>query len=807
MASPIDHLRDIARTVGLPTEVRKSAVVLADPAPPGQVPPAMIAAEVSQGMDTTTPLGPGAPLAPADGYSRTPRSYNYRAGYNISGRPRINERVSFHTLRALLDSYDVAQMCISHRQDSLRSFDYILRPAEGVDVDMGNATKLVREILRYPDRELPFSAWLTKYVYDVLGFDAGTLYRIRNRGGAPIGLRVVDGTTIAPLLDAWGNRPGFDPETGQWAPAYVQYVQGVTWNWLTARDLIYVPYRPTSNTPYGKAPLETVLINANTDIRFQLYFMQRFTDGNIPQMFGVAPEQWTPEQIDQWQSRWDAFLKGNQDALNQIRWVPGGSSFEYLNKSDFTNDFSLFLIRKTAAAFHVSPNELGFTDQVNKASSQSQEAVQDRVGDRPLLRHIAQILTDFIQDDLGVPLIFEFDTGTDDADALIVAQTDKVYVDMGAVSVSEIREKRYGLAEKDGATIPRYFAAAAGPIPLSALMEQSAAVDQGTGAPLPGEVAPGSLAIEPTVSAPPAAPGAEPVTKAIEPYRPPQTAPRPRISAPLEPEARSEVAAFGRFLKSRRAAGQWRDFAFQHLTAVQAHRMNVAGYSALRKDAGELAVAGLAVMAADTGRVLMIQRALDPDDPVGGTWEFPGGHIEPSESPIGAARREWSEEVALPAPDAPVVATWVSPTGVYGGFVVVVEDESCCQPHERGEGGLVNPDDPDGDAVEAVAWWAPQQLVNNPAVRPELSVDLSLVLGALNQAAAADATGDAAADLMDATGADTVEVTADVAAAGQAAIDADMVDFLEQPPADGTPGNEGLFKQRHHPEDDALSHG
>ena len=68
------------------------------------------------------------------------------------------------------------------------------------------------------------------------------------------------------------------------------------------------------------------------------------------------------------------------------------------------------------------------------------------------------------------------------------------------------------------------------------------------------------------------------------------------------------------------------------------------------------------------------------------------------------------------APDAPVVATWVSPTGVYGGFVVVVEDESCCQPHERGEGGLVNPDDPDGDAVEAVAWWAPQQLVNNPAV-------------------------------------------------------------------------------------------
>lgn len=51
--------------------------------------------------------------------------------------------------------------------------------------------------------------------------------------------------------------------------------------------------------------------------------------------------------------------------------------------------------------------------------------------------------------------------------------------------------------------------------------------------------------------------------------------------------------------------------------------------------------AGLAVLAADTGRVLMLQRALDEDDLAGGTWECPGGKLDPGETPLEAAKREW----------------------------------------------------------------------------------------------------------------------------------------------------------------------
>jgi hypothetical protein len=44
---------------------------------------------------------------------------------------------------------------------------------------------------------------------------------------------------------------------------------------------------------------------------------------------------------------------------------------------------------------------------------------------------------------------------------------------------------------------------------------------------------------------------------------------------------------------------------------------------------------------------------------------------------------------------------------------------------------VTNPDDPDGDAVEAIAWWDPADLPGNTAVRPELLAGIGDVMAAL----------------------------------------------------------------------------
>jgi SPP1 gp7 family putative phage head morphogenesis protein len=141
-------------------------------------------------------------------------------------------------------------------------------------------------------------------------------------------------------------------------------------------------------------------------------------------------------------------------------------------------------------------------------------------------------------------------------------------------------------------------------------------------------------------------------------------------------------------------------------------------------------VAGLAVLAADTGRVLMLQRALDPDDPAGGCWEFPGGHLESGESPVMAALREWSEETGCTAPRGMLTGSWDSPNGVYRGFVLTVGSEADVDIFD-GRDQAWNPDDPHGDRTEAIAWWDPALLRGNPALRPELAADLDRVLAAI----------------------------------------------------------------------------
>ena len=136
-------------------------------------------------------------------------------------------------------------------------------------------------------------------------------------------------------------------------------------------------------------------------------------------------------------------------------------------------------------------------------------------------------------------------------------------------------------------------------------------------------------------------------------------------------------------------------------------------------DASGPVAAGIAIVAEDTGRVLMLQRALNDDDPASGKWEFPGGHIDDGEGALEAARREFAEEVGI-EPQGRLAGDWLSADGVYHGFIYVVASEAdvdCNMPTDDRE--VLNPDDPDGDAIEVVAWWDVNDAADNPAVRAE----------------------------------------------------------------------------------------
>jgi portal protein len=593
-----------------------TSLAVADPAAMRQA-----AADVSQ-MDMSHPFAPGEPVGPYDGYDRYPRQFDFTTGFNIATRPRSHERVSFETLRGLIDAYDVASICIWHTIDTLRGLKWKLIAADGYNGDVTDAIRLGTQVMRRPDRKHNFRTWFGKWFYDVLAYDAAPLYRLRNRAGKVTGLLPFDGTTLAPLLDYWGN----SPEDG--AEAYVQYVNGLPWNWLTRADVIYEPFRAVNSSPYGKAPIESIILNANTDIRFQLHFLMRFTEGNIPEAFASSPESWSPDQIEQFQGYWDSFMYGDQSRKHQIKWMPGGSTISWTNERDFSDQFSLFMMRKTCSAFHKVPTDLGFTDNANYATGESQADVAHKVGELPPMEYTEEIISRFLYDDLGLPVKFEWDRGEDQDDRLNQAQADEIYINSAVVGASEIREMRFGLPEPEGQTVPRIFMTQrGGPVPLNSLMGVAGKIDPETGAPDPRQPLPHEAFTEIAGVIPNPPLVAEPLAEQEfgPSAMPPAPAPQPQgvaaATAPVstvakedggaagitsetgiygydltggededpgerEQLARSELAAFRRFAKSRQRAGTWRDFRFEATDAGTARRLNEEGREAVAKAGG-----------------------------------------------------------------------------------------------------------------------------------------------------------------------------------------------------------------------------
>ncbi len=130
--------------------------------------------------------------------------------------------------------------------------------------------------------------------------------------------------------------------------------------------------------------------------------------------------------------------------------------------------------------------------------------------------------------------------------------------------------------------------------------------------------------------------------------------------------------------------------------------------------------AGIALLAEDTGRVLMLQRALDKSS-ASGKWEFPGGHLEKGETHHEAAMREWSEETGIPFPTTGQWNDnhWISGDNKYMGLIYKIPHESDIQINRHPIHRTNNPDDPNKENIETIAWWSSEDIHDNPALRQE----------------------------------------------------------------------------------------
>lgn len=697
-----------------------------------------------QGINWLQPFAPGSPLIPYYGYSRQPRMRDYKVGYNVSTETR-QTRIPYNTLKQLYDSYDVAQICTRHALQSLRSMRPIFEPLPTCEKNPTKELEEVRRRLRKPDGIRPLANWLYMHGMDVWRYDAGTIYRQRDGAGNVTALRIMDGTLFAPMLEYYGDIPDGD------APAYMQFIMGVPWDWLKRSDLIYDPFWPQAETPYGTPPIETVLINANTDMRLQLYFMQFFTEGQVPEAFAIAPQdQSDPTSLAEWQEDYNAWTLNDQRERWGLRWLPYGTEIVPYKPQEFTPDVAEYVMRRTVAAYGMTPNDLGFTSDVNRATGDTQMDVQFRIATLPLVGYYEDIFNPIIQTTWGFPVEMKFDTGREREDRLMEARVHQIYVSMGAESPTEVRARVLGKPTNPEQIIPRFIESPRlGPIPAQYIMSISGTIDSRTGLPVPGSVAP--RLYQPAGETPTQVITAQQDAKQQgHPREPGGDVPNPKVAAPPKrgrkparnkngvrnapktgaSNVQNPTPSAGRTGAHNPQSGApgYGNRNLEHLAPearrvtgllpnwTQTNTRKRKPYGAALKSEDEdrqTTCAGIVVLAEDTGRILLVQRSIDNHSSARGEYEVPGGHLDGDDTPWEAAQREWEEELGQELPKGDKQGEWtasVGDKGVYTGFIYSIkhEDDIDLEKVPR-----------TSKEVENASWFRPEDLVGNPIVRVE----------------------------------------------------------------------------------------
>jgi HK97 family phage portal protein len=278
----------------------------------------------------------------------------------------------------------------------------------------------------------------------------------RNRGSDIIGLDVVDGSTIKVLLDDTGRRP--QPP----APAYEQIIQGRPWRLLTSDELIYLPRNPRPHKAYGFSPVEQIVMTVNIALRRQVMQLQHFTEGNIPPGLMNAPDNWSPEQIRQFQEWFDSILAGNTGNRTRLVWGPSGAQYQAFKEAPYKDDFDEWLARIVCYAFSLPPT--AFTPQVNRATAETSHEAALAEGLSPLTGWVKRLMDDVIQNRMGhVDLEFAW-CDVRPLDPKDQATVLGIYVKEGIYALNEARDA-LGLPAVEGGEEPM-ISTGQGPVQL-----------------------------------------------------------------------------------------------------------------------------------------------------------------------------------------------------------------------------------------------------------------------------------------------------------------------------------------------------
>ncbi|WP_036262088.1 phage portal protein [Methylocapsa aurea] len=385
------------------------------------------------------PLTPMTPIAPPESMGR---QWDYPSGYNLSTLARPYEPVTFTTLRGLADGYDLLRIVIETRKDQAagQTWTIAARDKAGSAVD-AERVAAVKAFFARPDGNHCFADWLRLLLEEVFVTDAAALYMSRDRAGRLKALLPIDGATIKPIIDAWGRTPQPYMEAGQlvYPVAYQQILKGCPAIDYSMRDLIYRPRNLRVNRVYGYGPVEQIVTTVNIALRRQMFLLDYFSEGNIPDSLIGVPENWTPDQIASYQKYWDAYFDGDLARRRRAKFVPGGvaKTFIQTKEPELKSPFDEWLARIVCFAFSISPQAL--TQTMNRSTVETQKELAEEEGLAPILSWAKGLIDDILASEFDAADLEFIWTPGRESDPLTQETILSNYTSKGILTINEAR--------------------------------------------------------------------------------------------------------------------------------------------------------------------------------------------------------------------------------------------------------------------------------------------------------------------------------------------------------------------------------
>ena len=322
-------------------------------------------------------LGPGQPFSPIEGSARDkdaeqePRSFQYITGVNATISPRIAYGLlAFTELRKYAENVpDVAQ-CIRLITEELKAFVPTITDLNDQAIDANEEPELQWMVER-PDRFNPWPVWLSRFLYNVLVYDAGTTYMMRDDNEKIVGTRVIDGSTIFVLVDTAGESPR--PP----APAFTQVIWGVPKMYLNTSQLWYKPRHLRADAPYGRSPIEDSLQAVKLLASLWDYEFEKYQVGNIPEVIVAVPGDWgqSPEQILEYEAAHNSRFSGSNKERVRMHFMPAGTEVIQTKDITFNRDSYDVAANTVRMSYGIVQSEVGDAPSGGLGGSGYQEAM------------------------------------------------------------------------------------------------------------------------------------------------------------------------------------------------------------------------------------------------------------------------------------------------------------------------------------------------------------------------------------------------------------------------------------------------